>query len=209
MSETTIRLEPMQPKQTPALIKLLTYAFQNQFKACQNLSDEQLHFLFEKRLASSFEDASTHRIIAFEGDKIVGTLCLKWKPESEQAKAKNVLFSKEMVQVLGKWEYVKLAISWHFLKHNPALYECYITDISVHPDHQEQGIEPLLIQWVCDFAKNNGKFDLITLHVMEKNKNITHFFEKFFFRTCLQKKAFIRSILFDDYQWNYMTLSLK
>jgi len=209
MSETTIRLESMQPKHSQSLIELLIYTFRNHFKQCQNLSDEQLTHLFEKRLESSSNEASTHRIIALEDDKVVGTLCLKWKPESEQAKAKNVLFSKEMVQVLGKWEYVKLAISSHLLKHEPALYECYIADISVHPEHQEQGIEPLLIQWACDFAKKDSKFDLITLHLMDKNKDTARFFEKFFFRTCLQKKSFARSVLFDDYQWNYMTLPLK
>ncbi|KFL33176.1 MULTISPECIES: GNAT family N-acetyltransferase [unclassified Sulfurospirillum] len=209
MSETTIRLESMHSKHSQSLIELLIYTFRNHFKQCQNLSDEQLTHLFEKRLESSSNEASTHRIVALEGDKIVGTLCLKWKPESNQDKAKNTLFSKEMVQVLGKWDFFKLALSSHLLKHDPALYECYIADIAVHPDHQAQGIEPLLIKWACDFAKKDSKFDLITLHLMDKNRDTTRFFEKFFFRTCLQKKSFARSVLFDDYQWNYMTLPLK
>lgn len=189
MSETTIRLESMHSKHSQSLIELLIYTFRNHFKQCQNLSDEQLTHLFEKRLESSSNEASTHRIVALEGDKIVGTLCLKWKPESNQDKAKNTLFSKEMVQVLGKWDFFKLALSSHLLKHDPALYECYIADIAVHPDHQAQGIEPLLIKWACDFAKKDSKFDLITLHLMDKNRDTTRFFEKFFFRTCLQKKA--------------------
>jgi GNAT superfamily N-acetyltransferase len=209
MSETTIHLETLQPQHTPALIELLIFAFRDHFKQCQNLSDEQLTHLFEKRLESASNEVSTHRIVALEDDKVVGTLCLKWKPESEQVKAKNVLFSKEMVQVLGKWEFFKFALSSHLLKHDPALYECYIADIAVHPEYQAQGIEERLIPWVCDFAKKDAKFDLITLHVKGTNKNATRLYEKFFFKTCLQKRSFARSILFGDPQWNYMTLPLK
>ena len=209
MSETTIRIEPMHPQHTAALIELLIPAFRNHFKVCQNLTDEQLRLLFEKRLASSFDDVSTHRIIALEGEKVVGTVCLKWKPEYDQVKVKNTLFSKEMMALLGQWEFFKLALSLHLVKHDPVLQECYIADIALHPDHQAQGIESLLIQWAHDFAKNDSRFDLLTLHVTDKNKDASRLYEKFFFKTCLQKSSFTRTVLFDDYRWNYMTLPLK
>jgi ribosomal protein S18 acetylase RimI-like enzyme len=209
MSETTIRLESMQPQQSQALIKLLIYAFRSHFKQCHNLSDTQLIHLFAKRLETSFEDASTHRMIAFDGDKMVGTLCLKWKPEFDQAKVKNSFFSKEIMALLGKWEFFKLALSLHQLKHDPALFECYIADITVHPEYQAQDIEELLVQWAYDFAKNDPRFDLLTLHVNGNNKDAARLYEKFFFKTCLQKSSFTRSILFGDSRWNYMTLPLK
>jgi len=209
MPETAIRLESMQEKQPQALIELLSYAFRDHFKQCQNLSDEQLRHLFEKRLGSSFNVASTHRIIAFDSDKVVGTLCLRWKPEFDQAKVKNTFYTKEMMALLGKWEFFKLALSLHLQKHDPAPCECNIADITVHSAYQAQGIEELLIQWAYDFAKNDSQFDLLTLHVNGNNKDAIRLYEKFFFKTCLQKSSFMRSILFNDYRWNYMALPLK
>lgn len=209
MSEISITLEPMDPKYNHALIQLLMYEFRNKFKKCQNLSDEQLTFFFQKRLDSSFAEPFSCRMIALCDDKVIGTLCLRWKPEFDESKKQNTLFSKEMVQSFGKWDFFKLALSLHLVEHAPSLQECYIADVLVHAEHLEQGIETALVQWAYDFAKNDPRFDLLTLHVADKNKDAARLYGKFFFKTCLQKSSLMRALLFDDSRWNFMTLPLK
>ena len=209
MPETSITLAPMHPKYNQALIQLFIDDFRNKFKKCQNLSDEQLTLFFQKRLETSFAEPFSCRMIALCDDNVVGSLCLTWKPEFDEPKKQNTLFSKEMVQLLGKWDFFKLALSLHLVEHAPSLQECYIADVLVDAKHREQGIETALVQWAYDFAKNDPRFDLLTLHVADKNKDAARLYGKFFFKTCLQKSSLMRALLFDDARWNFMTLPLK
>ena len=208
MTETTLHLETVQPNHGEALIQLLIAAFRNQFKGCQTIEDEPIRLFVEQRLNSSVQEPFSHRIVACLDQKIVGTLSLTWKPNSGEKKTKNTLFSKEMFHAWGGWKLFSLAYALHLIKHKPMAQECYIADMFVLPEYRGQGIETCLIQWACEFAKQEGKFNLLSFHLHGKDKKTAQLFETFLFRTCLQKGSFAHAVLFKDYRWNYMALAL-
>lgn len=209
MSQMPISLEPMHSKFTPAVCELLTTRFRRNFKQCQSLSDAQLTHFFEKQLAASLLDASAHHMIALCDDKVVGSLFLTWKTEFDQPKKQYTFVSKEHLALFGKWDFVKLGLSLHLLEHKPQLQECYIAHLLVHPKESESRVETALLQYANDFAHNDARFDLLTIHTAGKDEESIRLYAKYFFKTCLQKSSLTRSIFFGDARWNFMTLPLK
>lgn len=209
MSPTPISLEPMQSKFIPALCELLIAQFRQHFKQCHTLSDVQLRHFFEKKLEASLLDPSHHHIVARQGDTVVGSLLLAWKPEFDQPKKHDTFVSKESIALFGKWDFAKLWLSLHLLEHKPQLQECYIAHLLTHPHPSKNGVDAALLQYASDFAHNDPRFDLLTVHVAGKNEETTRLYARCFFKTCLQKSSLTRSLLFGDARWNFMTLPLK
>lgn len=208
MSEITLQLESAQPHHSEALSALQVEAVRNRFKIAQAVADEPIKLFVEQRLLDSFGEPFSHRVVACVDEHIVGTLCLTWKPKSGEEKARSTLFSKAMFHAWGAWKLLMLAYSVHLIKHEPVSQECYIADLFVLPEYQGHGIETRLIQWACDFAKKEANFNLLSVHLNDNDKEMTRFFEPFFFRTCLQKGSFARSLLLGSHRWNYMALAL-
>ena len=51
----------------------------------------------------------------------------------------------------------------------------YIDDLCVHEDARKQHIGKALYEYVCDFARKNGYYN-ITLHAWERNTNAVEFY---------------------------------
>ena len=209
MSQIAICLEPMHLKFTHDVCQLFIAQFRTKFKVCQTINDTQLREFFKKQIEDLLLDPSTHQIVAVCDDKVIGSLCMAWKPESNKPRKELSLFSKEMATLFGKWNFSKFWFSLHQLKHVPQFKECYIKHLLVHPEYQEKNVETLLVQWANDFAHKDSRFDLLTVHLTGKDQNTTRLYEKFFFKTCLRKNSLVRSFIFDDSRWNFLTLSLK
>lgn len=209
MPPLSLSFEPMQSKFTPALCELLIARFRRQFKQCQTIDDLPLKAFFEKQLEASLLDSSHHHRVVLCNDKVVGSLLLTWRPEFDSSKKQHTFFSKERLALFGKWDFFKLWLSSHLLDHAPQLQECYIAHMLVHPEHTENGVDVALIQYAHDFAHNDPRFDLLTVHVAGNDEATSRLYGKFFFKTCLKKSSLTRSILFNDPVWNFMTLPLK
>lgn len=208
MPEITLHLEAAQPHHSEALTQLLIAATRNHFKTCQTVDDAPIKLFVEQRLLASSQEPFSHRIVACVNQNIVGTLCLTWKPKTSDEKARSSLFSKAMLHAWEWWKLCTLAYSLHLIKHVPVAQECYITDLFVLPKYQGQGVETSLIQWACEFAKKEENFNLLSVHLNDNDKEMARIFETFFFRTCLQKSSFARSLLLGSHRWNYMALAL-
>ena len=209
MIDTPITIETMHPKYNGQLSRLLVYGFRGKFQTYTNLTDDKLALFFEKLLNAFPLEPASHRVIALQNNKLIGSLAIKWKPEAELKQEKQNFSLWDLFKLFDKWDLFKLFLSLYFLNHTPKPKECYIADVSVHPAYRGKGIGRLLLQWALQYVRNDPKLNVLSLHVAGKNTKAKHLYEQLAFQTHYQKTSFIRYFLFNERKWDYMMLPLK
>jgi len=196
-------IEPMQPKYHHQVSHLLVHGFRGKFQSLTNLPDHTLALFFEKLFDRFPAEPASQRVIARQAGEVVGSLCIKGKAETNM-KPEALSFPWRDFNEIGKWNLFKLFFALYFLNHQPQAGECYIEDISVHPAHQGKGIGKCLLQWAQHHVQKNPCFDMLSLHVSEKNQRAKKLYEQLSFRTQYRKSSVARYLLFHEFQWNYM-----
>ncbi|MNW27946.1 Mycothiol acetyltransferase [compost metagenome] len=95
-------------------------------------------------------------------------------------------------------------IGLQLLSHIPNHRECYIADLSVHPDYRGKGVGTLLIQWAQEYVYAHPRFHYLSLHVAASNSGAQHLYEQHSFRTLELKHSLLFQLLFRERTWHYM-----
>ncbi|SCW33254.1 Acetyltransferase (GNAT) family protein [Paenibacillus tianmuensis] len=208
MTVAPITIEPMQAKYNPQIGRLLVHGFRGKFQKLTNRNDDDLALFFEKLLDHFPAEPASRRMVALQEGEVIGTIAIKWKPESDM-KQKQELPSWKSFNRFGKWNLFKMLLGLHLLDHKPQAGECYIVDVVVHPDHRSKGVGKLLFQWAKHFAQTEPRLDALSLHVVGSNPRAKHLYELLSFQTQLQQSSLVRRLLFNESKWDYMVLKLK
>ncbi|MEC0090765.1 GNAT family N-acetyltransferase [Paenibacillus macquariensis] len=208
MTTVPITLEPMQTKYNLQVGHLLVHGFRGKFQHLTNMNDDDLAVFFENLFEHFPTEPASQRMVALQDGEVIGTISIKWKPESDK-KQKQEFPSWKSFNRLGKWNLLKMLIGLSLLDHKPQAGECYIADIVVHPDHRSKGIGKLLFQWAQHFVQTEPHLDVLSLHVVGSNPRAKHLYELLSFQTHLQKNSLVRHLFFKESKWDYMVLNLK
>lgn len=208
MTLASIRIEPMQPKYNQQISHLLIYGFRGKFYPLTNLNDTELALFFEKLLDYFPSEPASQRMVALQGEEVVGSLSIKWKTKPYM-KQKAQKIPWQIFKLFEKWNLFKLFLALYFLDHQPQDRECYIADVSVHPAHQGKGIGKQLLQWAQQYVQANPHLDILSLHVSDKNLRAKKLYEQLSFQTQDQKNSFTRYLLFNEFKWRYMVQKLN
>lgn len=208
MTAAPITIEPMQSKYNPQVGRLLVHGFRRKFQNLTNMNDDDLALFFEKLFEHSPTEPASQRIVALQDEEVIGTISIKWKPESGM-KQKQELPPWKSFNKLGKWNLLKMLIGLSFLDHKPRAGECYIADVVVHPDHRSKGVGKLLLEWTQQFVQAEPSLNILSLHVSGKNPRAKHLYEQLSFHTHSQKNSLMRHFLFNELKWHYMVLRSK
>lgn len=208
MTVAPIMIEPMQPMYNPQVGLLLVHGFRGKFQTLTNMSDDDLALFFEKLFDHFPTEPASQRMIALQDGKVIGTISIKWNPESEM-KQKQKLPSCKSFNRFGKWKLIKMLIGLYFLDHKPKAGECYIADVVVHPDHRGKGVGKLLLQWAKHFVQTEPSLDMLSLYVSGKNPRAKHLYEQLSFHTHSQANSLVWYLIFNEMKWAYMVMRLK
>ncbi|KKO55414.1 GNAT family N-acetyltransferase [Paenibacillus sp. DMB20] len=208
MATAPITIEPMEAKHNPQVGRLLVHGFRGKFQTLTNMNDDDLALFFEKLFEHYPTEPASRRMVALLDEEVIGTISIKWKPESDR-KQKQKLPSWKSFNRFGTWRLLKMLIGLSLLNHKPQAGECYIADIVVHPNHRSKGVGKLLLQWAQHFAQTEPHLDVLSLHVVGNNPRAKHLYELLSFQTHLQKNSLMRHSLFNESKWDYMVLRLK
>ncbi|TCZ80829.1 GNAT family N-acetyltransferase [Paenibacillus albiflavus] len=208
MTVSTITIEPMQVKYNPQVSRLLVHGFRGKFHNLTNMNDDDLSLFFEKLLDHYPTEPASQRMVALQEGEVIGTICIKWKPESDM-KQRQDRPSWKSFNRFGKWNLFKMLIGLYLLDHKPQAGECYIADVVVHPDHRSKGVGKLFLQWAQHFVQTEPNLDVLSLHVVGNNQRAKHLYELHSFQTHLQKNSLVGHLLFNESKWDYMVLKLK
>lgn len=208
MTAAPITIEPMQAKYNPQVGRLLVHGFRGKFQKLTSMNDIDLSLFFENLFEHYPTELASQRMVALQDGEVIGTISIKWKPESD-VKQKQELPSWKSFNNLGKWNLLKMLIGLSLLDHKPQAGECYIADIVVHQDHRSTGIGKLLFQWAQHFAQTEPHLNVLSLHVVGSNPRAKQLYELLSFQTHLQKNSLVRHLLFNESKWDYMVLNLK
>lgn len=137
-----------------------------------------------------------------EGE-VIGTLSLQWHSRS-QANQGTIWRLVKKLNPRQAWAKFRLMTGLQLLSHIPDHSECYIADISVHPDYREKGVGTLLIQWAQDYTYAHPRLRYLSLHVAASNSGAQHLYEQHSFRTLEMKHSLLSQLLFGERTWHYM-----
>lgn len=207
MTATPITIEPMSAKYNPQIGRLLVHGFRGKFHPLTNMTDDDFALFFQKLIEHFPAEPASQRMVALQEGEVIGTISVKWKPEFA-VKQKQKLPSFTCFKQFGKWNLVKLMIGISLLNHKPKVGECYIADVVVHPDHRSKGVGRLLMQWAQQFAQNDPRLKVLSLHVAGSNSRAKLLYEQLLFRTQLQQNSLARFLFFKELKWHYMAMKL-
>lgn len=205
MTAASITIEPMQAKYNPQVSRLLVQGFGGKFQNLTSMNDGELALFFEKLLDHFPVDPASQRMVALQEGEVIGTISVKWKPESVLKQRQKPPLWKSFHQ-FGTWKLLKMRIGLYLFDHKPEAGECYISDVAVHPDHQSKGVGKLLLQWARYFAETKQTLDRLSLYVSGKNPRAKQLYEQLLFRTHSQTKSFVWHLLFKELRWDYMVM---
>ncbi len=208
MTAAPIMIEPMHPMYNPQVGRLLVHGFRGKFQTLTNMNDDDLALFFEKLFDHFPTEPASQRMVTLQEGEVIGTISVKWKPESDM-KQKQVFPSRKSFNQFGRWNLLKMLIGLSLLDHKPQAGECYIADVAVHPDHRSKGVGKLLLQWAQHFAQTEPHLNLLSLHVVGNNPRAKYLYERLSFRTHLQQNSLARHLLFNESKWDYMMMKLK
>ncbi|MGE7094202.1 GNAT family N-acetyltransferase [Lysinibacillus sp. NPDC048646] len=208
MSVAPITIEPMLAKYNLQVSQLLVHGFRGKFQSLTNMNDDDLSLLFKQLFEHFPSEPASQRMVALQNGEVIGTISIKWKSEADM-KQKRRIPSLKSFKKFGKWKLFKMLIGLNLLEYKPHARECYITDVSVHPDHRSKGVGKLLLQWAKNFARTNLQSDELSLHVVGSNPRAKHLYELISFKTQSEKKSFVRQLLFNESKWYYMASKLS
>lgn len=209
MNTAPFTIESMLPRYNQAVSWLLLCGFGGKFLSLSKLSDDRLALFFEKLLLHYPEDTAGQRVVAIQNGEVIGTLSLKWSQEfslDKQARHRPSWQDFSDFSMLGKWSLLKLLLGLHYLGYQPKGRECYIADVSVHPQHRGKGVGTQLLLWAQRHMATQSFSDYLSLHVSANNQRAKQLYEQLSFRTCSQDNSIMRYFLFKEYEWNYMIL---
>ncbi|ASA25809.1 GNAT family N-acetyltransferase [Paenibacillus donghaensis] len=204
MITTPIIIETMHSQYNQAVSRLLVDGFRGKFQTLTKLNDDKLALFFEKLLIHFPDEAGGQRVVAMQNGEAVGTMALKWKPESSVDSQAQHRASWQDFNKFGKWNLLKLLLGLHYLAHQPKERECYIADISVQPHHRGKGVGKQLLEWAQHNMQTLPLVDHLSLHVSANNQRAKQLYEQLSFRSCSKKNSIMRSLLFNEYEWDYM-----
>ncbi|MCP3775056.1 GNAT family N-acetyltransferase [Paenibacillus sp. MZ04-78.2] len=208
MTVAPITIEPMQAKYNPQISRLIVHGFRGKFQKLVNKNDDELALFFEKLFDHFPTEPASQRMVALQEGEVIGTISIKWKPESDMNQKQGLPPLKSFDR-FGKWSLFKMLLGLHLLDHKPQAGVCYIADIVVHPDHRSKGVGKLLLQWAQHFAQTETHLDTLSLHVVGSNPRAKHLYELLSFQTQSQHNSFVRHLLFKEPKWYYMVLKSK
>ncbi|MCM3269742.1 GNAT family N-acetyltransferase [Paenibacillus elgii] len=205
MTAAPITIEPIQAKYNSQVSRLLVQGFGRKFQNLTSMSDGELALFFEKLLDHFPADPASQRMVALQDGEVIGTISIKWKPEST-LKQKQNLPSWESFNRFGTWNLLKMRIGLYLFDHKPEAGECYISDVAVHPEHRGKGVGKLLLQWAQYFVQTKPSLDRLSLYVSGKNPRAKQLYEQLLFRTHSQTKSLMWHLLFKEMKWDYMVM---
>lgn len=215
MTNLPITIEDMQPKYNREVSFLLAHAFQGKFAALTKLDIRSLAVYFGQLLELFPDGSLNRRMVARQGDKIVGTLSLKWHKSLQQCLGTAAALHGTLAPSakLSRWKgfsklgtknTLLLLAALYFLNHEPSPGECYIADLAVHPEHQGQGAGGLLIRQAQQFIRNQPGLHYLSLHVSGSNGQAKRLYERLSFSASSEEHSLFSSFLFQEKVWTYM-----
>ena len=208
MTTAPITIEPMQAKYNSQIGRLLVLGFRGKFQNLTKMNDGDLALFFEKLLAYFPSEPASQRMVALQEGEVIGTISIKWKPESDIMRNRELLSWKNL-KILRKWSLLKMLFGLSLLDYKPQARECYIADIAVHPNHRSKGVGKRLLQWAQHFVQAEPHLEVLTLHVVGNNPRAKQLYELLSFQTHMQKESFVRRLLFNESKLDYMVLKTK
>ncbi|MGG4146648.1 GNAT family N-acetyltransferase [Paenibacillus algorifonticola] len=206
MKASPIAIELMRAEYNGQVGQLLALGFHRKFHTLAKLNERILALFFERLLRHFPNEPAALRVVAVQAGKVVGTLSIKWKPETElySSTAQSELLPWREFRMFGKWAVFKLLLGLYLLSYKPQAGECYIADISVHPNHQGKGIGKLLLGWAEHYARTQPFFKVLSLHVSSQNPGAKRLYEQLSFQTNRKERSLLNHVLFREFEWEYM-----
>lgn len=205
-------IEPMEARYNREVSNLIVDGFTGKFGRLSGLAHNELALFFEKLLDGFPQETAGQRMVALQEGMVIGTLSIKWKPgagsssgsgnTAPRSPAKLPLI--EEINRFGKWKVFKLATALYLLDHTPQAGECYIADLSVHPQHRGKGVGKLLLEWAQQYARCQPLLTFLSLHVSGNNEGAKRLYEQQDFRTYEKEHSLLSYILFHEWKWDYM-----
>ncbi|KQN97751.1 GNAT family N-acetyltransferase [Paenibacillus sp. Leaf72] len=211
MKVSSITIEPMQAKYNRQVGQLLVHGFKEKFFKLSKLNDSILALFFEKLLEHFPNEPATHRVVALQAGNIVGTLSIKWWPESELegSTPQPMLPLWREFRIFGKGALLKLLLGLYFLSYKPQPGECYIADVTVHPNYRGEGIGKLMLGWAELYARAHPSFNVLSLHVSSHNLGAKRLYEQLSYHMHRKERSLLKYMLFHELEWEYMKIKLK
>lgn len=205
---TTVTIADMQPGYNREVSRIIVHGFQGKFTARTKIEPDGLALFFEQLLGYTVEGPYTKRVVALQGETVVGTLSLKCHKNSGRiagAAAKSAKLSawKEIAGI-GTRNTLLLLATLYCLNHDPAPGECYIADLAVHPEHQGTGVGRLLVRWAHQFMEEHPLLLGLSLHVSEHNRAAKRLYERLGFSTQTEEYRLLSKLLSGEEKWEYM-----
>lgn len=88
------------------------------------------------------------------GDRIVGTITLRTR---EMSGDDSLALERALTEVLGPWRTLRALFALSRLEHIIGRDEGYITDVAVDERYRRRGIARLMLNYVTEIARRNGK----------------------------------------------------
>ncbi|AIQ54138.1 GNAT family N-acetyltransferase [Paenibacillus sp. FSL R7-0331] len=214
MTSLPIMIEPMQPEYNRDVSFMLAHGFQGKFNALTKLDAGSLAVFFEQLMKLFPDGPLTKRMVALQGDQVIGTLSLKWHKSHDPSAAAAAQSThsapytklpqwKELKQ-LGTKSTLRLLTALYFLNHEPSPGECYIADLAVHPEHQGKGTGGILLRRAQQYMQDQPLLHYLGLHVSGSNEQARRLYERLAFSVCSEEHSLVRSLLFRETKWTYM-----
>lgn len=205
MNQVTV--EPMQASYNRQVSHLLVQSFGNKFRFLTGLGPHELARQFQQMLEAFPEQHASQRVVAVQEGEVIGTLSLQWRPhpEADSAPDPGAIWSlSDNLSPRQIWAKFRLMTGLQLLSHTPDHSECYIADISVHPDYRGKGVGTLLIQWAQDYTYAHPRLQYLSLHVAASNSGAQVLYEQHSCRTLELKHSLLFQLLFGERTWHYM-----
>ncbi|SMG23584.1 GNAT family N-acetyltransferase [Paenibacillus aquistagni] len=203
-----IRIEPMLSNHIPAVSQLLALGFIAKFQTRAHLTDHELAYFFQQLLSLYPLGPQSHRLVALQEGVVIGTMCLMWK-HPDQTPIKHGFPALKSFRPLSKWTVLKLLVGLQALEHKPSDNECYISDITVHPEYRGKGAGTCLLQYAMQIVFREPSLQVLSLHVSKKNRRAEQLYEQLNFRKHSTLTNFASGLLFKEPLWHYMLLHVK
>ncbi|MCR8643659.1 GNAT family N-acetyltransferase [Paenibacillus sp. N1-5-1-14] len=209
INSSPISIEPMQTKHNAQVSCLLVHGFRGKFQHLTNMREADLVLFFEKLLEQYPSEPASQRIVAVQDGEVIGTMSIKWKADFNLKLDKSTLPSWKRFKHFSTWNLFILFIGLILLSHQPQAGECYIADVTVHPDHRSKGVGKLMLDWAKQYVLDTPNLHLLCLHVAGNNSRAKQLYEQLSFATLLQENCRIRHLFFNERKWLFMVQNLK